>query len=68
MLDRYRTEVVPRQEAAARRGAPSLLALARSLEIVQRALVEGAPADLNSGGVDGGLSRIRPWTGLAQCL
>jgi hypothetical protein len=47
VLDRYRTDVVPRQEAAARRGAAKkLLALARSLEIDTAQLADGAPADL----------------------
>ena len=47
VLDRYRMEVVPRQEAAARRGAAKkLLALARSLEIDTAQLADGAPADL----------------------
>ncbi len=47
VLERYRTEVVPRQEAAARRGAARrLLALARSLEIEPARLTETAPADL----------------------
>ena len=47
VLDRYRTEVVPRQEAAARRGAAKkLLALARSLDIDKAQLIDGAPADL----------------------
>jgi uncharacterized protein len=47
LLARYRVEVVPRQEAAARRGAAKkLLALARSLEIDKAQLIDGAPADL----------------------
>ena len=47
VLDRYRTEVVPRQEAAARRGAArKLLALARSLEIETAVLAESSPSDL----------------------
>ena len=47
VLDRYRMEVVPRQKAAARRGAAKkLLALARSLEIDTAQLADGAPADL----------------------
>ncbi|MBK5283635.1 MAG: DUF2309 domain-containing protein [Nitrospiraceae bacterium] len=47
VLDRYRTEVVPRQEAAARRGeAKKLLALARSLEIDAAQLAECSPTDL----------------------
>ncbi|MFM8552561.1 MAG: putative inorganic carbon transporter subunit DabA, partial [Nitrospiraceae bacterium] len=47
VLDRYRAEVVPRQKAAARRGAARrLLALARSLEIEAGQLTESAPADL----------------------
>lgn len=47
VLERYRTEVVPRQEAAARRGAArKLIALARSLEIDATRLAESAPADL----------------------
>jgi len=47
VLDRYRMEVVPRQEAAALRGAAKkLLALARSLEIDTVQLADGAPADL----------------------
>ena len=47
VLDRYRTDVVPRQEAAARRGAARrLLALVRSLEIDPAQLAESAPVDL----------------------
>ncbi|MGH7166977.1 MAG: putative inorganic carbon transporter subunit DabA, partial [Nitrospiraceae bacterium] len=47
VLDRYRTDVVPRQEAAARRGAARrLLALVRSLEIDPAQLAESAPMDL----------------------
>jgi uncharacterized protein len=47
LLARYRAEVVPRQEAAARRGAAKkLLALARSLDIDKVQLIDGAPADL----------------------
>jgi len=47
LLARYRAEVVPRQEAAARRGAAKkLLALARSLDIETAQLVDTAPADL----------------------
>ena len=47
LLARYRAEVVPRQEAAARRGAArKLLALARSLDIDKAQLIDGAPADL----------------------
>ena len=47
VLDRYRTDVVPRQEAAARRGAAKkLLALVRSLEIDPAQLAESAPVDL----------------------
>ncbi|MDE3218473.1 MAG: DUF2309 domain-containing protein [Nitrospirota bacterium] len=47
VLDRYRTEVVPRQETAARRGAArKLLALARSLEIDTAQLADASPADL----------------------
>jgi uncharacterized protein YbcC (UPF0753/DUF2309 family) len=47
VLDRYRMDVVPRQKAAARRGAAKkLLALARSLEIDTAQLADGAPADL----------------------
>jgi hypothetical protein len=47
LLARYRAEVVPRQEAAARRGAAKkLLALARSLDIDEAQLIDGAPADL----------------------
>ena len=47
VLDRYRAEVVPRQEAAARRGAArKLLALARSLEIDAAQLAESSPAEL----------------------
>ncbi len=47
VLDRYRTEVVPRQEAAARRGAVrKLLALARSLDIDTAQLAECSPANL----------------------
>jgi len=47
VLDRYRTDVVPRQEAAARRGAAKrLLALVRSLDIDPAQLAESAPGDL----------------------
>ena len=47
LLDRYRAEVVPRQEAAARRGAArKLLALARSLEIDAAQLAACSPTDL----------------------
>ena len=47
VLDRYRTEVVPRQEAAARRGAARrLLALVRSLDIDPAQIAESAPGDL----------------------
>ncbi len=47
VLERYRAEVVPRQEAAARRGAArKLLALARSLEVDTAQLAESSPADL----------------------
>jgi uncharacterized protein YbcC (UPF0753/DUF2309 family) len=47
VLDRYRTDVVPRQEAAARRGAARrLLALGRSLEINPVQLAESALGDL----------------------
>jgi len=47
LLARYRAEVVPRQEAAARRGAAKkLLALARSLDIDKAQLIDGTPADL----------------------
>ncbi|MGH7262198.1 MAG: putative inorganic carbon transporter subunit DabA, partial [Nitrospiraceae bacterium] len=47
VLDRYRTDVVPHQEAAARRGAArKLLALVRSLEIDPAQLAESAPVDL----------------------
>lgn len=47
VLDRYDTEVVPRQKAAARRGAArTLLALARSLDIDAARLAESAPEDL----------------------
>ncbi len=47
VLERYCTEVVPCQEAAARRGAArKLIALARSLEIDATQLTESTPADL----------------------
>ncbi|MGQ0695557.1 MAG: DUF2309 domain-containing protein [Nitrospiraceae bacterium] len=47
VLERYRAEVVPRQEAAARRGAVrKLLALARSLEFDTAQLAESSPVDL----------------------
>ena len=47
VLARYHSEVVPRQEAAARRGAAKkLLALVRSLEIDTAQLADSAPADL----------------------
>lgn len=47
ILTRYRAEVIPRLQAAVRRGAARrLLALARSLNIDANALVESAPADL----------------------
>ncbi|TKB72742.1 MAG: DUF2309 domain-containing protein [Nitrospira sp.] len=47
VLDRYRAEVVARQEAAARRSAArKLLALARSLEIDAAQLAECSPTDL----------------------
>ncbi len=46
VLDRYKIEVVPRQEAAARRGAArKLVALARSLEIDIVRLADCSPAD-----------------------
>jgi uncharacterized protein len=49
LIERYRTEVVPRQEGAARRGAAKrLLGLARALGIDPTALVESEPADLNT--------------------
>ena len=49
LIERYRTEVVPRQEVAARRGAAKrLLGLARALGIDPTALVESEPADLNT--------------------
>ena len=49
LIERYRTEVVPRQEVAARRGAAKrLLGLARALGIDPAALVESEPADLNT--------------------
>lgn len=44
VLDRYKTEVVPRQQTAARRGsARTLLKLARSLEIDPEQLAEATP-------------------------
>lgn len=47
VLDRYRTEVVPRQEAASRRGAARrLLALAEFLEIDPIQLNDCSPTDL----------------------
>ncbi len=47
VLARYHSEVVPRQEAAARRGAAKkLLALARSLEIDTASLADSAPENL----------------------
>ncbi len=47
ILTRYRAEVIPRLQAAVRRGAARrLLALARSLDIGAPALIESAPADL----------------------
>ncbi len=47
LLERYRTEVVPRQTAAARRGAArKLLGLARSLDITPESLADTAPAQL----------------------
>jgi uncharacterized protein len=47
VLDRYKTEVVPRQEAAARRGAArKLIALARSLAIDPAQLAETPPENL----------------------
>ena len=47
VIERYRTEVVPRQVVAARRGAARrLLALAHALEIEPKLLTESAPADL----------------------
>ncbi len=49
LIERYRTEVVPRQEVAARRGAAKrLLGLAHALGIDPAALVESEPADLNA--------------------
>ncbi|HEX5647155.1 MAG TPA: DUF2309 domain-containing protein [Nitrospira sp.] len=46
ILTRYRAEVIPRLQAASRRGAARrLLALAHSLNIDAGAFVEGAPAD-----------------------
>ncbi|MEK7349428.1 MAG: DUF2309 domain-containing protein [Nitrospirota bacterium] len=47
ILARYRAEVVPRLQAAVRRGAARrLLALARSLSMDTASLVDSAPADL----------------------
>ena len=47
ILRRYRTEVIPRLQAAVRRGSTRrLLALARSLNIETTVLTECAPADL----------------------
>ncbi|NWF73060.1 MAG: DUF2309 domain-containing protein [Nitrospirae bacterium] len=47
ILTRYRAEVIPRLQAAVRRGAARrLLALARSLNIEAPVLIETAPADL----------------------
>jgi len=47
VLSRYRAEVIPRLQAAVRRGAARrLLALTRSLTIDATALVESVPADL----------------------
>jgi len=47
VIERYRTEVVPRQEAAARRGAARrLLALAHPLKIEPARLAESSPDDL----------------------
>ncbi len=47
LLARYRADVVPRQEAAARRGAArKLLALARSLNIDAAEFVDSSPTDL----------------------
>ena len=47
ILTRYRAEVIPRLQAAVRRGASRrLLTLAHSLNIDATALVESAPADL----------------------
>ncbi len=47
VLDRYQAEVVPRQEAAVRRGAAKrLLALARSLEIDEVELMASVPSAL----------------------
>jgi uncharacterized protein YbcC (UPF0753/DUF2309 family) len=47
VLKRYKTDIVPHQELAARRGAARrLLALARSLEIDPTQLTECPPADL----------------------
>ena len=47
VLDRYRAEVVPRQEAAARRSAArKLLTFARSLDIDAAQLAECSPTDL----------------------
>jgi len=47
VLDRYKTEVVPRQEAASRRGAArKLLGLARSLEIDLEQLTTASPQHL----------------------
>ena len=49
LIERYHTEVVPRQKVAARRGAAKrLLGLARALRIDPTALVESEPADLNT--------------------
>ncbi|THI86976.1 MAG: DUF2309 domain-containing protein [Nitrospira sp. CG24A] len=49
LIERYHTEVVPRQKVAARRGAAKrLLGLARALGIDPTALVESEPADLNT--------------------
>jgi uncharacterized protein YbcC (UPF0753/DUF2309 family) len=47
LLAHYKAEVVPRQEAATRRGAARrLLALARARELDPGALADGAPGDL----------------------
>ncbi|HMS82365.1 MAG TPA: DUF2309 domain-containing protein [Nitrospira sp.] len=47
VLTRYRTDVIPRLQAAVRRGAARrLLALAHSLTIDAQALLESSPADL----------------------
>jgi len=67
ILTRYRAEVIPRLQAAVRRGAARrLLALARSLNIEAPVLIESARQTSNKPSTGWRPSRIGPWTGVAQ--